>query len=128
MATDTEHWFINHDNLVITASWMADNGYSAGAVARMIEKPWTYEDEFKAARIELGESAAKPTPGQGDELFPEGRQVWYEGDDPRGFLVAIKERFDLELELKEDQSGFAFFCPPGYVDAIVYTNEWPIGT
>jgi hypothetical protein len=70
----------------------------------------------------------RPVPGLGDELFPEGRNVWYEGDDPEGFLAAVRERWGLELTLKQDPSGYAFFCPPGYVDAIVYESEWPMGT
>jgi hypothetical protein len=45
-----------------------------------------------------------------------------------GFLAAVKERWGLELNLKWDPSGYAFFCPPGYVDAIVYESEWPMGT
>jgi len=77
-------------------------------------------------------TAALPTPGLGDELFPDGRHVWYEGDDPEGFVAQVRERFGIELTLKEDPSGFAFFCPPGYVEAIVYSgtdqNEWPCGT
>jgi hypothetical protein len=69
-----------------------------------------------------------PTPGLGDELFPDGRHVWYEGDDPRGFVKTIRERFGITLTLKKDPSGYAFFCPPGYVEAIYCSDEWPIGS
>ena len=73
-----------------------------------------------------------PTPGLGDEIFPDGRHVWYEGDDPKGFVKFVREHFGIEVTLKEDPSGHAFFCPPGYVDAIVYgpqsLNEWPMGS
>lgn len=64
-----------------------------------------------------------------DELFPNGREVWYEGTDPEGFRAWVRQQFGLELELRQDVSGYRFFCPAGYVEAI-YNNKagWPMGS
>lgn len=46
----SEGWYTNHENLVTLAYWMADHGYNADDMARMIEKPWSYGSEFIQAR------------------------------------------------------------------------------
>jgi hypothetical protein len=48
--TDKVEWHEVHSNLVTLTAWMAEHGYSAEAIAYAVEKPWKYEDEFKAAR------------------------------------------------------------------------------
>ena len=42
-------WWHDHDNIVLLAHHMADTLEPAEAVADMIEKPWKFEDEWKAA-------------------------------------------------------------------------------
>jgi hypothetical protein len=43
MSNDTP-WWHDRDNLAAVAYWMACNQYSAKEVARMIAKPWNYDD------------------------------------------------------------------------------------
>lgn len=90
---------------------------------------WPRWDSWNKALAEIWRDRIEPpAPGPADEMFPEGRSVWYEGEDPEGFVAAVQERYGFTLVLKEDPSGHAFFCPPGYVDAIVYESDWPMGT
>ena len=73
------------------------------------------------------------------ELFPEGRIIFYEGDDPEGFVKEIKERFGYDIMAhtygwtKEDdrnhfneEDGYSFHCPPEILDE-VYT-QYPMGS
>jgi hypothetical protein len=50
---DLDHWWMDHTNLVTLTSWLADNGWDASEVAYAVEKPWKYEEEWKAAVAEL---------------------------------------------------------------------------
>lgn len=47
---DDHEWYEIHDNLALTARWMADNGYKADDLAYFVEKPHKYENEFKQAQ------------------------------------------------------------------------------
>lgn len=49
---DLEWWQI-HDNLVLTAHYMADEGYTAKDLAYFVEKPWKHEEDFLAAEAAL---------------------------------------------------------------------------
>lgn len=44
------NWHENHDNVVMLARWLADDGRSAYEVADAVEKPWKFTDEYKIAR------------------------------------------------------------------------------
>ena len=48
-----QHWWDDHDNLVILCDYLADNDWSAHDVAGAVEKPWKYTDEYLMARAEL---------------------------------------------------------------------------
>lgn len=87
------------------------------------------------------------------ELFPQGRLIFYEGDDPEGFVSEIKARFGFDPSLNNpswgewidswtetdptyvetgDKTthpgfvGYAFHCPADLLDAI-YT-EYEMGS
>lgn len=45
----TGHWSSDRVNVLLTAQYMADEGYSAKEVARMLEKPSGYDAEYLAA-------------------------------------------------------------------------------
>ena len=42
-------WYTHHDELVRLVGYMADTGATAREVAAAVEKPWKYEDEYRAA-------------------------------------------------------------------------------
>lgn len=64
------------------------------------------------------------------EMFPEGRFIFYEGDDPVGFRKEIKARFNFDPGLDNQRwnkrCGYYFHCPAKHLDAI-YT-EYQMGS
>jgi hypothetical protein len=83
------------------------------------------------------------------ELFPEGRGICYEGDDPEGFVAEILAEFGFDPSadpawrsnllsggydggdvLYEDPFGrsYWFHCPPEHLDAIYTSDRWPMGS
>jgi hypothetical protein len=78
------------------------------------------------------------------ELFPEGRQIYYEGDEPDKFAHEILTEFGLYLKgelhtprfgelIPADEHGpasvyYGFYCPPELLDAIYGSSRWPIGS
>lgn len=74
------------------------------------------------------------------EMFPEGRHIYYEGDDPSGFVKEMKARFDFDPSLDNKWWGYgmchnggtflsySFFCPPEILDAIYGDGRYPLGS
>jgi hypothetical protein len=54
------------------------------------------------------------------ELYPEGRHLYYEGDDPTGFIKELKERYGLDVSV-------SFHCPAELLDEI-YSGKYPLGS
>jgi hypothetical protein len=65
------------------------------------------------------------------ELFPDGRQIFYEGNHPAGFVAEIKARFGFDPSENNPRwnrkSGFSFLCPGPLMDDI-YGGEYPMGS
>jgi hypothetical protein len=59
-----------------------------------------------------------------NELFPEGRYIFYEGDDLTRFAKEIKKKFGFDVF---QNGSFGFHCPPELLDAIYGSGEYPIG-
>jgi hypothetical protein len=55
------------------------------------------------------------------ELFPEGRHIFYEGDDPAGFIKEMKERYGLEVTVSLD-------CPAKLLNEIYRSGKYPMGS
>lgn len=83
--------------------------------------------------------------GDGAQLYPTGRFLYYEGDDHEGFVRTVREEFGFDpsdpqrpqrnqpnhglpvLEYRWDEAhGWSFFCPPAFLDAL--TARFPLGT
>jgi hypothetical protein len=82
------------------------------------------------------------------ELFPQGRIIFYEGDDPKGFVREIKAKFGFDPSKDRlwkggpvhfaDHKGKqmtepfsverAFHCPPELLDEIYGTAKYPMGS
>lgn len=56
------------------------------------------------------------------EMYPDGRQYAYEGDDPVGFITALMG----EYGFTPNQLNVTVDCPPGLLDTLA--NRWPLGT
>lgn len=65
------------------------------------------------------------------QLFPDGRYIFYEGDDPKGFVKEIKEKFSFDIPLDLDDykefNSFGFHCPVEHLDEI-YGGKYPMGS
>lgn len=76
------------------------------------------------------------------ELFPDGRHIFYEGDDPDGFEKIMKDEFGIDLAaqkswrepIEPDRPGgepfisYGFFCPPEHLDAVYGTDRFTLGS
>ena len=81
------------------------------------------------------------------DLWPEGRDIYYEGADPVGFAATIKAEFGFDPsddphwggaptmvgpfgEDLEDPFGrvYRFHCPPEHLDAIHGSDRFPLGS
>jgi hypothetical protein len=71
-------------------------------------------------------------------LFPGGRRIYYEGDDPEGFVRQIRNEFgfdpaldpdwELRIEGDDDYPSYSFHCPAGLLDDIYGDHRFPMGS
>lgn len=66
------------------------------------------------------------------ELFPDGRYIFYEGDDPESFVKEMKNSFGLNLTFDWDEfkefNAFGFHCPSKFIDEIYGNGKYPMGS
>jgi hypothetical protein len=66
------------------------------------------------------------------EMFPEGREIFYEGDNPNAFANEIKEKYGFDPSENNPNwnecSGFNFLCPAKHLDAIYGSRSYPMGS
>lgn len=64
------------------------------------------------------------------EIFPGGRHIFYEGDDPEAFAQEIIEKYGFDPRERavgwDNDCGYCFHCPPEHLDEI-YT-KYPTGS
>jgi len=72
--------------------------------------------------------------------WPDGRHIYYEGDEPEAFAATIKDEFGLDLtsdpawgQVIDDSEGgsfvsYGFDCPAGLLGDIYYSDRWPTGS
>lgn len=75
-----------------------------------------------------------------EDYFSDGRQIFYEGDDPEGFAATVNEEFGLDVtsdhswgELVDEGEGdcftsHGFVCPANLLGEIYYSGRWPMGS
>lgn len=76
------------------------------------------------------------------EMFPDGRWVFYEGDDPDGFADEMVAKFGFdprkdnpswgaehgELEDEGKFTSYQFLCPGRCIDQVYGSDEYPLGS
>ena len=66
------------------------------------------------------------------ELFPEGRHIFYEGDDPKGFAKEMKEKFSFDPSQNNPgwnkRSGYSFDCQVSALDKVYGNRKYPLGS
>jgi hypothetical protein len=75
-----------------------------------------------------------------EDFFPEGRHIYYEGNEPEVFAVNVKDEFGLDVTLDpgwaqvidDDEGGsfrsYRFHCPVELLGKIYYGSRWPMGS
>src|SRR5262249_48235807 len=69
-----------------------------------------------------------------DDLHPNGRIVFYEGDDPDGFAAEMRTLgIDVRAPIPDGWSttwdtARVFFIPPGHVEEIYGSERWKLGS
>jgi len=72
-------------------------------------------------------------------LFPEGRDIFYEGEDPTGFVSQIRTEFGFSpaldsgwgVKIHTDDfcfTSYSFRCPTEHLDAIYGNDRFPMGS
>lgn len=93
------------------------------------EKPIRFIPEPKRSRAGIDY-------GSWTELFPEGRYIYYEGDEPVEFILEMNQKFGLDMQKLSPEwhadylefGSFGFFCPPEHLDAIYGNDIYPMGS
>jgi hypothetical protein len=76
------------------------------------------------------------------EMFPRGRHIYYEGDEPQKFADEIRTEFGFDPsadeywgllipgdDLHDDAfTSYCFRCPPEILDAVYGSGRWPMGS
>jgi hypothetical protein len=75
-----------------------------------------------------------------EDYWPEGRHIYYEGDEPDTFAVTIMDEFGLDVtsdpgwgQVIDDSEGgsflsYKFKCPARLLGDIYYSNRWAMGS
>lgn len=75
-----------------------------------------------------------------EDYWPDGRHIYYEGNEPEVFAATIKDEFGLDVasdpswaEVIDDDEGgsfksYGFHCPVEHLGNIYYSNRWPMGS
>jgi hypothetical protein len=66
------------------------------------------------------------------ELYPEGRDIFYEGDNPKEFVEEMKARYGFDPSRDNsywnEKCGYSFHCPASVVDEIYEGRLYPLGS
>lgn len=95
----------------------------AAGVAREIKAAKTRPNWRLAVRARL---SRLPTWAS---LYPEGRDIFYEGDHPAGFASQIEAEFGFSPALDPRWGvSYCFYCPAEHLDAIYGSDRFPVGS
>lgn len=66
------------------------------------------------------------------ELFPEGRHIFYEGDDPKAFAKEMQEKFGFDPSKDNDdwteERGYCFLCSADCLDEVYGNDRYRLGS
>ena len=75
--------------------------------------------------------------GVWEDLFPKGRDIFYEGNDPRGFRAEMRAKFGFD-PITSPPKGYwhrltwqkerCFNCPANVLDTIYGNTKYPLGS
>lgn len=66
------------------------------------------------------------------EMFPNGRDVFYDGDNPKEFVKEMKEKFGFDPSENNNKwnkkSGYQFFCPAANMENVYGSGKYRLGS
>jgi hypothetical protein len=70
------------------------------------------------------------------EMFPEGRDIFYEGDHPAAFAEQMRHEFGFDPSTDPGWSQWVpdvgylcrFHCPPEHLDEVYGSGRWELGS
>lgn len=71
------------------------------------------------------------SPAKWSQLFPNGRTVFYEGDDPKGFVREMKKKYGFDPSkgrFWNKKNGYQFHCPAECMDEVYGNYKYPLGS
>lgn len=76
----------------------------------------------------MSEYAMKPW----TDYFPNGRHVFYEGDDPHSFVREMKTKFNFDPsknnKMWNEEFGWCFFLPGHCINEVYDRTKYPLGS
>jgi hypothetical protein len=122
---------------ITAATLAADTGHPIADVTAMIDH--LDDVEHVITRNDDGTLTYRQIPWS--EIYPEGRELFYEGDDPAGFAAEINLNYDLDPAASPNWgvhipasdglnafTSYAFHCPAKYLDTLYGTGRYPLGS
>lgn len=66
------------------------------------------------------------------EMFPNGRYVYYEGDNPNVFAKEMQEKFGFNPSKNNErwnkESGYCFHLPGNCINEVYNRTKYPLGS
>lgn len=115
-------------------------GFASSAILAMCRRELDRHRTPRERQLSAEDNAALPSWAS---LFPDGRTIYYEGNDPDGFLTQIQAEFGFNpardpgwaVLLNDDDEGeeaaffsYSFHCPAEHLDDIYGNDRFPMGS
>jgi hypothetical protein len=62
------------------------------------------------------------------EVYPDGRELYYEGNDFIGFAAEVKAKTGFDPSQHWRVRCISFHCPAEYLEEVYGSGRWPLGT
>lgn len=117
-----------------------DGDHSAYVNSISTPETWPADDCYVDDDVRVLNPVIAPLLKQ-SEYHPEGRHIYYEGDDPQQFVEEIKAEFGFDPSADEDWAflvpaddrapafySYGFHCPAEHLDEVYGSDRWPMGS
>ena len=126
--SDSEHWLFASIDTELSAE--AVTSWANAIIGRdsFVVEVDRFFEKAQAAILDIEKFEAKAKEDNGGrtyksraELFPSGRELYYEGKNRKAFIAEMKSKFDFDPSRDHGWSkgsGWRFHCPPDLLDKI----------